>query len=409
MLLQLLLLPVCRAAASATSSAAPPAATSELVTLGDQMIAFAPAPVAPAAPAGWTERKSYFCHEGGKDVLWGVNFTECLRRCEGDASCTQFAITDAAHTKLVGCYLEHDCPQVSNSPNWDTFVRPANPNLNYVCNSITLSCEAKGTAPPATRVNQTSCAASCGADLPTIMPMGDSITFGCGYNAKAPGFGLECSATDGSYRAELYNLLTAANKKFKFVGSASSGPSSLPTAFHQHEGHSGIRIDQMDQSYPWKGIEATHVLMMLGTNDIWHQNATTATMQTRMHSLLAHVFATMPKTTVWLASITEMAGNSNASYCEPATANCDGHSCCCGCKFYWPAMVAGLNDMLKSTAAAWKQQGKKVAYVPMHEASGVCSNATGADDCCHSYHVHPTKLGYGKMAKVWFDSIKDSL
>ena len=62
------------------------------------------------------------------------------------------------------------------------------------------------------------------------------------------------------------------------------------------------------QGYPWKGINADIVLVMLGTNDIWHQNATVPVMRARMHSLLTRVFATMPKTDVYLASITAMTG-----------------------------------------------------------------------------------------------------
>eukprot|EP01044_Picomonas_judraskeda_P031558 COSAG03_NODE_11833_length_574_cov_1.002105_1_plen_112_part_00 len=74
-------------------------------------------------------------------------------------------------------------------------------------------------------------AAAAAADLPplgganatTIMAVGDSITFGCGYQAKPPDYGLECSGGDASYRGKLYELLTGAGRKVRFVGRARSG------------------------------------------------------------------------------------------------------------------------------------------------------------------------------------------
>ena len=68
----------------------------------------------------------------------------------------------------------------------------------------------------------------------TIMAVGDSITFGCGYNAKPPAYGLECDGGDSSYRAKLYALLTAAGHSVQFVGRAKSG--SAPTSVTEEMG-----------------------------------------------------------------------------------------------------------------------------------------------------------------------------
>ena len=80
------------------------------------------------------------------------------------------------------------------------------------------------------------CTQSCTGGLTTIMPMGDSITYGCGSNATAPAYTLECSTGDGSYRARLYQLLRAAGKRFRFVGSMASGSEALPPSQRHHEG-----------------------------------------------------------------------------------------------------------------------------------------------------------------------------
>jgi len=235
------------------------------------------------------------------------------------------------------------------------------------------------------------------------MAVGDSITFGCGYNAKPPGYGLECDGADSSYRGKLYELLTAAGHPVSFVGRASSGDASFPAAQHAHEGYSGQRIDQLDSKLfgasPWKGAPPDVMLVMLGTNDIWHQNATTATMKARMDSFLNHTFARMPQTNVFLASITNMAGRVNDSlHDKVGTSNCPGHdgnplghSCCWGCKHYWPPMVTGLNAMLAQQVKTHQAMGRKITFVDLYTDSKVCSTAASpeANDCCHSYHVHP--------------------
>jgi lysophospholipase L1-like esterase len=259
----------------------------------------------------------------------------------------------------------------------------------------------------------------------TIMAVGDSITFGCGYQAKPPGYGLQCSGGDASYRAKLYELLTAAGQKVQFVGRAKSGSGAdFPVEQWMHEGYSGQRIDQLDEKLygasPWAGVPPDVMLVMLGTNDIWHLNSTTATMKKRMDSFLNHTFARMgPKTKVFLASITNMAGRVNLTDCDPVgTSNCPGHdgnplghSCCCGCRTYWPPMVAGLNAMLKQQVLSHKAAGQDITFVDLFGESKVCSSATSpeANDCCHSYHVHPTRTGYEKIAAVWFKYVHAAL
>jgi len=260
----------------------------------------------------------------------------------------------------------------------------------------------------------------------TIMAVGDSITFGCGYQAKPPGYGLECSGGDSSYRAKLYELLTAGGHAVQMVGRAKSGDPKdvgFPAHQHAHEGYSGNKINDLDAklfgSNPYNFSAAPDImLVMLGTNDIWHLNSTTQTMQARMESFLNHTYAKMPKTKVFLASITNMAGRVNLSDHDPLGSNCPGHlghkggeSCCWGCRQYWPPMVVGLNAMLKEQAASHKAAGKNIEFVDLFTESKICSTAASpeANDCCHSYHVHPTKVGYEKMAAVWAKHVSPHL
>jgi lysophospholipase L1-like esterase len=249
------------------------------------------------------------------------------------------------------------------------------------------------------------------------MAVGDSITFGCGYQAKPPTYGLECSGGDSSYRGKLYELLTAGGHTVQMVGRAKSGDprdTGFPPAQHAHEGYSGARIDQLDAilygAKPWTAAAPDVMLVMLGTNDIWHLNSTVPTMRGRMESFLNHTYAKMPRAKVFLASITNMAGKVNLSDHDPLGKGCPGHlghkggeSCCWGCRKYWPPMVAGLNAMLKDQVASHKAAGRNIEFVDLFTESKVCSAASSpeADACCHAYHVHPTKMGYEKLAAVW--------
>src|SRR5512139_1700018 len=65
-----------------------------------------------------------------------------------------------------------------------------------------------------------------------IMPLGDSITDG--------------TQVPGGYRIGLWQRLAATGHRVDFVGSQFNGPANLGD--HDHEGHPGWRIDQIDAS-----------------------------------------------------------------------------------------------------------------------------------------------------------------
>src|SRR5262249_58493540 len=71
----------------------------------------------------------------------------------------------------------------------------------------------------------------------TIMPLGDSITYGDTFSGPIP----------GGYRTRLYSDLHDAGYSFTFVGTSTENPSSLLSQARQthHEAHRGYRIDQI--------------------------------------------------------------------------------------------------------------------------------------------------------------------
>ena len=87
-----------------------------------------------------------------------------------------------------------------------------------------------------------------------VMPLGDSITEG--------------TQVPGGYRINLWQGFVNGGYTVDFVGSQSNGPASLGD--HDHEGHSGWRIDQIDANIVgWLRATTPHtVLLHIGTNDV---------------------------------------------------------------------------------------------------------------------------------------------
>jgi hypothetical protein len=143
----------------------------------------------------------------------------------------------------------------------------------------------------------------------TIMPLGDSITWGSG-------------GVPGGYRMHLYSDLSNAGYSFTFVGTSTENPSSLLRQAGQthHEGHPAYRIDQIanniDGNDPsgnsisnnnggfWfhKPTPPDVVLLHIGTNDIL-QNFQTSTMAMRLDKLIGQIVADSPTSRILVSSI----------------------------------------------------------------------------------------------------------
>src|SRR5215204_5974490 len=122
-----------------------------------------------------------------------------------------------------------------------------------------------------------------------VMPLGDSITEG--------------TQVPGGYRIGLWQRLNANGYRVDFVGSQFNGPGSLGD--HDHEGHPGWRIDQIDANVVgWtRAFVPRTVLLHIGTNDIL-QNFNVSTAPNRLSTLLDRITNTKPATEVFVAQIT---------------------------------------------------------------------------------------------------------
>ncbi|WP_117207979.1 SGNH/GDSL hydrolase family protein [Allorhizocola rhizosphaerae] len=191
-----------------------------------------------------------------------------------------------------------------------------------------------------------------------VMPLGDSITEG--------------TQIPGGYRNGLWQRLAANGYRVDFVGSQFNGPPSLGD--HDHQGHPGWRIDQIDANIV-RWLQVTNprtVLLHIGTNDVL-QNYHLATAPSRLSTLVDRITATVPAADVFVATIIPLANADQESKARSFNATI-------------PAMVQSKVNA-----------GKRVHLVDMHAALTTADLIDG---------VHPTAGGYDKMAATWLTALR---
>jgi lysophospholipase L1-like esterase len=191
-----------------------------------------------------------------------------------------------------------------------------------------------------------------------VMPLGDSITEG--------------TQVPGGYRIGLWQRLTAAGYRVDLVGSQFNGPSSLGD--HDHEGHPGWRIDQIDANIGgWLGATTPRtVLLHIGTNDVL-QNYNLGGAPGRLSTLIDHITAAAPSADVFVATIIPL---SNAGQ---------------------EAAGRTFNAAVPGIVQAKVNAGKRVHLVDMHSALTTGDLIDG---------IHPTATGYDKMAATWYSALR---
>ncbi|WBB80556.1 cellulose binding domain-containing protein [Micromonospora sp. WMMD882] len=187
-----------------------------------------------------------------------------------------------------------------------------------------------------------------------VMPLGDSITDG--FNVP------------GGYRIDLWQHLVAGGYKVDFVGSMFNGPSSLGD--HDHEGHSGWTIAQIDANVVnW--LRATNprtVLLHIGTNDMFGDWSGAAS---RLSTLIDKITTTAPNADVFVATIVPRANADN--------------------------QVRTYNSAIPGIVRSKADAGRRVHLVDMYRALTLADLADG---------IHPNAGGYRKMAAVWHEALR---
>ncbi|ACU37022.1 ricin-type beta-trefoil lectin domain protein [Actinosynnema mirum] len=191
-----------------------------------------------------------------------------------------------------------------------------------------------------------------------VMPLGDSITEG--------------TQVPGGYRIGLWQRFVSGGHRVDFVGSQFNGPASLGD--HDHQGHPGWRIDQIDANVAtWlRNTTPRSVLLHIGTNDVL-QNWNVASAPSRLSALIDRITSTAPNADVLVATIIPIA---NAG--QDAAAR---------------TFNAAIPGIVRSKADA----GKRVHLVDMRSALTTADLVDG---------VHPTAGGYDKMAATWHNALR---
>jgi lysophospholipase L1-like esterase len=212
------------------------------------------------------------------------------------------------------------------------------------------------------------------AETVTILPLGDSITDGNGFNNP-----------NSSYRDELYTSLSNEGFDTTFVGTQSNFFGSIQL---YHEGHPGERADFIDSNIDaWYDGYLTSfninqvdiVLLHAGTNDILHHidgSFPTTDAQTRLdiEGIISKLQVKNPNITVLVAKLIPL----EATVTDKA---------------------AGLNALLNTT---WANSVSTTAssVIIVDQNSGFITPNDYADT-----DIHPNQSGENKMASKWFDTL----
>jgi lysophospholipase L1-like esterase len=229
-----------------------------------------------------------------------------------------------------------------------------------------------------------------------VLPLGDSLTFGCGSDAAPPLWYACCDSSSGGYRAPLWAALngSAINASVMMVGTVQAGPSWMPVDQRGNEGHPGWTISQINGlKNTWVGLQPDIVLLMAGTNDLT-QGHSNATMLADYNTLLTSLRTSLPPAVrILIASIYNIVDSSaDFSYTTRAFNGA------------LPALAASYNATfvdINGLTGLCKPHGD-----PLASLCAVCNGPCGGynPNACppagYSY-VHPSGAGYSLVGGAW--------
>lgn len=240
------------------------------------------------------------------------------------------------------------------------------------------------------------------------LPLGDSITLGCGSHEKPRDTDYaHCAPTAAGYRVPLAYALTQQGYSVSTMGTQTNGPAAwvLPQ-WLQHEGHPGMSIVQvlddghLNKSFAHasaRGSSPGLITVHLGTNDcavrIKHSRhgpvERYSAVQVAAHAsaLLAAIYERAPRARVFMASVIHY----------PRERSC----------------VEGFNALLPGVVASHAALGMQAVYVPLAESEQLCAtNSTEgglrATGLCLGDQTHPTAAGYLRIAAVFSLAIAEA-
>lgn len=189
-----------------------------------------------------------------------------------------------------------------------------------------------------------------------IMPLGDSLT----DDLNLP----------GGCRVELERRIAAEGLHDVFVGSLANGPGEL-TERH-HEGHSGFRIDQVQEhAAAWiSSSQPDLVLLMIGTNDVLEAFDLSRAPE-RLARLVDMILKTLPSVHVLLATL-------------PPN----------------EAAERQTREFNRSLPAIARARAPRVTLVDLHAA------LAGSPGLFPRRNCHPNADGHRRIGDLWWSAIR---
>lgn len=215
------------------------------------------------------------------------------------------------------------------------------------------------------------------AQIPRIMPLGDSITVG-------KSSGVDDVTKQVSYRKDLWELLLNSGRQVDFVGGLSNG--GFYAGFDaDHEGHSGYRDDQIafnlydNGGGDWLGTNPAEIILLhIGTNGL---TADPADVESILNEVDQYEAANGSRVVVVLARIINQ-------------------------DLYNPT-VTQFNENVAAMAQARIAAGDDIVLVDMENGAGLIYDLQPAGDMWDN--LHPYASGYAKMAAVWYGALASLL
>jgi lysophospholipase L1-like esterase len=175
----------------------------------------------------------------------------------------------------------------------------------------------------------------------------------------------------GSYRTDLYRLLTNDGLSIDFVGSQKGGPSTLPD--RDNEGHSGWTIPQISSKIDgWmRSSNPDVVFLWIGGNDVFQTGKINTT---GLANLIDQIFTIKPDVTLFVADY-----------------------------YPWPDMVKEYNAVIPGVVQQKANAGKNVHFVKLSDIQFNRNTDISSDG------LHLSEAGYTKTANLWYKYTIDKL
>ncbi len=221
----------------------------------------------------------------------------------------------------------------------------------------------------------------------TIMPLGDSITYGNSYGNDP----IDMQGEFASYRKLLWEDLGASGYTVDFIGSENSGGDLLPAFDTDHQGHWGdTALEIADDVYDnLSNNEPDVVLLHIGTNEL-------RTDTTDVEQVLNEIDKYEDEKNVHIKVILARIIN---RWIEWTDDNGDTRS-----NEQDRRNTTLFNNNLQTMADARIFAGDDIIVVDMETDSGINYDSRDmADD------LHPNDSGYAKIANIWLGALQTTL